>query len=350
VPENSAGTVGRTEECVVGTIAYVSNAESKEIFAFDMDPARGTLSLIERVAVPGTDLPSPTSLPLAVSPDHRFLYAALRSPPFAASSFAIDQSSGRLSQVAVTPLLCAMAYIVTDRSGRFLLAASYTNARLAIYPIDAAGRIEARPTQITPTGPNAHCILVDAANRFAYSAVLGADHVVQLLFDPATGTFAPNAPPTVTTRARSGPRHLAFHPNGRFIYLLNQTDATIVAYRIEPGSGVLSEIETVTTLPAHFLGEANAADIHAHAGRTVSLCQRAADQHAGRIPRRFGERLPCSNRALEYGNHAARLRHRPTWPFPARGRAGFEPGERPCDRSGGRRADAARSVSSGRHA
>jgi 6-phosphogluconolactonase len=263
VPENSAGTVGRTEECVVGTIAYVSNAESKEIFAFDMDPARGTLSLIERVAVPGTDLPSPTSLPLAVSPDHRFLYAALRSPPFAASSFAIDQSSGRLSQVAVTPLLCAMAYIVTDRSGRFLLAASYTNARLAIYPIDAAGRIEARPTQITPTGPNAHCVLVDAANRFAYSAILGADHVVQLLFDPATGTFAPNAPPTMTTRARSGPRHLAFHPNGRFIYLLNQTDATIVAYRIEPGSGVLSEIETVTTLPAHFLGEANAADIHA---------------------------------------------------------------------------------------
>jgi 6-phosphogluconolactonase len=115
---------------------------------------------------------------------------------------------------------------------------------------------------VTPTGPNAHCIVIDAVNRFAYSAVLGADHVMQLVFDPATGTFMPNAPPTVTTRARSGPRHLALHPNGRFIHLLNQTDATIVAYRIEPGSGVLSEIETVATLPAHFLGEANAADIH----------------------------------------------------------------------------------------
>ena len=233
-----AGIVGETEECVAGTIAYISNAGSKEIFAFDMDPASGRLRLIERVPVPGTDLPSPTSLPLAVSPDHRFLYAALRSPPFAASSFAIDQSSGRLSQLAVTPLLCAMAYIVTDRSGRFLLAASYTNARLAIYPIDAAGRIEACPTQVTPTGPNAHCVLIDAANRFAYSAVLGADHVMQLMFDPKTGTFAPNAPPTVTTRPRSGPRHLALHPSGRFIHLLNQTDATIVAYRIEPGSGV----------------------------------------------------------------------------------------------------------------
>ena len=244
------------------TVAYISNAESKEIFAFEMDPESGALSLIERVPVPGTDLSSPTSLPMAVSPDRRFLYAALRSPPFAASSFGIDPSSGRLSHLAVSPLVCAMAYIATDRSGRFLLAASYTDARLAIYPIDAAGRIEACPTQLTPTGPNAHCVVVDAANRFAYCAVLGADHVMELLFDPETGTFAPNAPPTLTTRARSGPRHLAFHPNGRLLYLLNQIDATIVAYRIEPGSGVLAEIETVTTLPAHFLGEANAADIH----------------------------------------------------------------------------------------
>ena len=199
---------------------------------------------------------------MAVSPDRRCLYAALRSPPDAVSGFSIDPSSGRLSHLATTPLLCAMAYIVTDRTGRFLLAASYTDAKLAIYPIDSAGRIDRRPTQVIPTGPHAHCIVVDAANRFAYGAVLGADHVMQFILDPDTGTFAPNAPPTVATRARSGPRHLAFHPSGRFIYLLNQTDATIVAYRIEPGSGGLSEIETVATLPAHFLGEANAADIH----------------------------------------------------------------------------------------
>jgi 6-phosphogluconolactonase len=224
------------------TVAYVSNAESKEIFAFEMDRESDTLSLMERVPVPGSDLASPTSLPMAISPDRRFLYAALRSAPFAASSFGID--------------------IVTDRSGRFLLAASYTDARLAIYPIDAAGRIGASPTQLISTGPNAHCVVVDAANRFAYCAVLGADHVMQLRFDAETGTFAPNAPPTLATRTRSGPRHLAFHPNGRLLYLLNQFDATIVAYRIEPGSGALAEIETVTTLPAHFLGEANAADIH----------------------------------------------------------------------------------------
>ena len=264
------------------TIAYVSNAESKEIFVFDMAPDSGALSLIERVPVPGTELPSPTSLPMAVSPDRRFLYAALRSPPFAASSFGIDPSSGRLSLLATTPLLCAMAYIVTDRSGRFLLAASYTDAKLLTYPIDGEGRIGPIPAQVTDTGPNAHSILVDTANRFAYAAVLGADHVMQWRFDPETGRITPNAPPTVATRDRSGPRHLAFHPNGRLLYLLNQTDATIIAYRIEPGSGGLAEIETVASLPAHFLGEANAADIHVTPdGRFLYASERQTSTLAG---------------------------------------------------------------------
>jgi 6-phosphogluconolactonase len=227
-----------------------------------MDPDSGTLRLIERTPVPGTELPSPTSLPMAISPDRTFLYAALRSPPFAVSSFSIDPSSGRLSHIATTPLLCAMAYIVTDRVGRFLLAASYTDARVAIHPIDTQGCIDACPTQVIETGPKAHCVVVDASNAFAYVAVLGADHVMQRLFDSEKGCLIANVPPAIPTRGRSGPRHLAFHPGGRLIYLLNQTDATIVAYRIEPGSGVLAEIETVATLPAHFLGEANAADIH----------------------------------------------------------------------------------------
>lgn len=251
-----------SEECAVKTMAYVSNAETKDIYAFEMDPESGSLTLVDRTIVPGTELPSPTSLPMAVSPDRKFLYAALRSPPFAASSFRIDPGTGRLSHIATTSLICPMAYIATDRSGRFLLAASYTDARLAIYPIGAGGRMGEAPTQVMPTGPNTHCVVIDTANRFAYSAVLGADHIMQLLFDPNAGTFSPNEPPLVPTRPRSGPRHLAFHPNHRFIYLLNQTDATIVAYRIEPGAGGLSEIETVATLPAHFLGEANAADIH----------------------------------------------------------------------------------------
>jgi 6-phosphogluconolactonase len=247
---------------MVATVVYVSNAESKDIHVLAMDRESGELALIEKVPVPGTDRPSPTSMPLAVSRDHRFLYAALRSEPYPASSFAIDRSSGRLSHLSVAPLADSMAYIVTDRSDRFLLSASYPGAKLAINPIDSAGRIEARATQVLATEPKAHCVVIDAANRYAYCTNLGGDRIMQLVFDATGGTVSPNTPASIATRRGAGPRHLAFHPDGRFLYLLNETDATFGVYRIDTASGGLTEIETVATLPAHFLGQANAADLH----------------------------------------------------------------------------------------
>ena len=332
------------------TVVYVSNAESKDIFVFAMDPETGALSLLEQVPVPGTDLPSPTSLPMAVSPDRRFLYAALRSPPFTASSFAIDPSTGRLSHLAATPIACAMAYIVTDRTGRFLLAASYTDAKLAVYPIGANGRIEPDPTQMTPTAPNAHCIVVDAANRFAYCAVLGGDHVMQLKFDAATGTLAPNAPASIATRKGAGPRHLAFHPSGRFLYLLNQSDATISTYRIEPGAGTLAEIEMITTLPAHFLGEANAADIHLTPdGRWLYASERQTSTLAGfRVDPANGLLAPVGRWPTETTPRGFAIDSRGRFLLAAG--LDFEPAECACDRCRERRSVAARPVCGGRHA
>src|SRR5215475_3077317 len=111
------------------TVVYVSNAGTKEIHVLAMNRESGDLDLLDKVPVPGTDKPSPSSMPMAVTPDHRFLYAALRSDSFPVSSFAIDPASGRLSHLATTPLQDSMAYIVTDRSGRHLLGASYPGAK-----------------------------------------------------------------------------------------------------------------------------------------------------------------------------------------------------------------------------
>ncbi len=238
------------------TVVYVSNAASKEIFVFAMDRDSGALTPIERAAVPGTDKPSPTSMPLAISPGHRFLYAALRSPPFPVSSFAIDRSSGRLSHLGTAPLPDSMAYIVTDRSGRFLLGASYPGAKLAINPIDADGRVDGRPTQLLSTRPKAHCVVVDGSNRYVYCTSLGGDLIMQLRFDPALGTVSPNTPAAIATRAGAGPRHLAFHPNGRLLYLLNETDATLCAYAVDAADGTLAELQTaLASLPPDFVGK-----------------------------------------------------------------------------------------------
>lgn len=268
---------------MAGTCVYVSNAEDDTIHVLAMDRESGALRVIEVVAVPGSDLPSPTSLPMVVSPDGRYLYAAVRSADFPISCFAIDPATGRLRHVATTPLIAPMAYLAIDRRGRFLLGASYVDAKLAVYPIDpATGGIEAEARQVLETGPHAHSILLDRTNHCAYSAILGADHVLQMMFDAKTGRLSANRPEAVATRRGAGPRHLGLHPNGRFLYLLNQTDATVCVFRIEPGAGLLAEIESLATLPAHFLGEANAADLHLTPdGRFLYISERQTSTLSG---------------------------------------------------------------------
>src|SRR5260370_26852101 len=119
-----------------------------------------------------------------------------------------------------------MAYINIDRNGKFLLAASYAGAKLAIYPINALGIVEAKAAQILDTKPKAHCVVIDAGNKNVYVPVLGADIVMQLKFDATTGTVSPNAPGEVATKAGAGPRPLTFHPNGKFCYLITARPAS----------------------------------------------------------------------------------------------------------------------------
>ena len=264
------------------TVVYVSNAGSKAVFVFAMDRDSGELTPIEQAAVPGTDKPSPTSIPMAVSPDRRFLYAALRSAPYPVSSFAIDGTTGRLTYLASAPLPDSMAYIVTDRSGRFLLSASYPGAKLAINPIDAQGRVGGQPTQLLATAPKAHCVVVDASNRYVYCTNLGGDIIMQMRFDAASGTVSPSTPAAIATKANAGPRHLAFHPDGHFLYLLNETDATVGAYAVDPATGTLAELQTLASLPPDFTGKPSAADLHVTPdGRFLYASERATSTLTG---------------------------------------------------------------------
>jgi 6-phosphogluconolactonase len=197
---------------------------------------------------------------MATSPDKHFLYAQLRSEPYPVSTFAIDRTTGRLRHLAATPLVDQMAYINTDRTGRFLLGASYVGAKLAIYPINAQSIVEAKATQILDTKPKAHCVVIDAGNKNVYVPVLGGDIVMELKFDPAAGTVSPNGPGEIATKAGAGPRHLTLHPNGKFAYLITETTATIGTYAVDPVSGTLKELQFVDT--NEYKEQPAASDIH----------------------------------------------------------------------------------------
>jgi 6-phosphogluconolactonase len=243
------------------TTVYVSNAGSKEIYVLAMNRDTGALDLIEKVPVPGTDKPSPASLPMATSPDKRFLYAQLRSEPDPVSTFAIDRPSGRLRHLGATPLVDQMAYINCDRSGGHLLCASYVGAKLAIYPINDRHVVEPNATQIVDTKPKAHCVVVDSAGTHVYLPVLGGDIVMEFNYDAAKGTVTPNGPGQIATKPDAGPRHFTIHPNKRWGYLITETTATIGTYAIA-GDGMLSEIAFVDTGDWNGKDSAAASDIH----------------------------------------------------------------------------------------
>jgi 6-phosphogluconolactonase len=239
---------------------YVGNAESNSISVLRLDRQSGALTTIETIPIPGVAKPGSTS-PLAMSPDQRILFIGIRSEPYVAASFAIDAASGKLRHLGNGPLADGMAYIVTDRSGRYLLSASYSGHKVAVNPIGGDG-IVGPVRQVLPTAPNAHCILPDAANRFVLATSLGADLVNQFRFDAVSGTLTPNTPASVKVTDKAGPRHLAFHPSGRFVYLIGELDGAIYTFDYDAARGQLRETQATSALPPGFTGKPWAADLH----------------------------------------------------------------------------------------
>jgi 6-phosphogluconolactonase len=235
-------------------VIYVSNAESGDILAFKATASSGELLPLQRVEVGGA------VMPLAISPDRRFLYAARRTAPLEALSFAIDPATGGLNPIGAAPLPANMAYLATDRSGRFLLSASYGEHQIAISPIGADGA--ALPAQqVLATEQHAHAVQTDPSNRFLFATNLGGGIVMQQHFDAATGRVTPNSPATFRAHSGAGPRHFVFHPHAHRMYLLNELDATVDVLSLNETTGSLKNVQTLSTMPPNAEGKPWAAEV-----------------------------------------------------------------------------------------
>lgn len=225
-----------------------------------LDRQSGDLAFVEKVPIPGVTKPG-NSTPMAVSPDRRFLYAGTRGDPKVAAGFAIDPTSGRLTHVASGLLADSMAYIAVDRTGRFLLSASYPGHKITVSPISPPGTVQP-PHQVLEGHPNAHAILADAGNRNVLVPTLGNDQVNVFRFDAATGKLAPSTPPSVRLKDKAGPRHFRFHPNGTLVYVLGELDAAVYIFDYDAGAGQMKEKQRISALPPDFEGKPSAADLH----------------------------------------------------------------------------------------
>jgi 6-phosphogluconolactonase len=226
------------------TFVYVSNAQDANIDAYLLDKGSGVLTPIGK-----TDA-GKLVMPMAASPNKKFLYAVMRSDPFRVATYQIDPETGALNQKATAPLPDSMPYVSVDATGRFLFTASYGGDKIAVSPIGESGLVEAAAIQIIPTGRNAHAILADRTNRFVYVPTLGANQVLQFLLDTKTGKLTPNEPAAVQARPGDGPRHLAFAPDNKHLYVLNELTGNVTQFSLDQAKGALTEVDSVASVLA----------------------------------------------------------------------------------------------------
>jgi len=249
---------------------------SKGIYAYRFDPATDQLSSLGLAA----ETVNPSFL--AVDPTRRFLYAVNEISQYegrsggGVSAFAIAAETGKLTFLNEVPSGGAgPCHVSVDKTGRYALVANYGGGSVAVFPILKDGRlgeasafVQHKGASINPQrqeGPHAHSIYTSPDNRFVISADLGLDEVLIYRFDAAKGTLTPNYPAFAVTSSGAGPRHFAFHPNGKFGYVIDEMMSTITAFSYQQASGALDVIQTISTLPQDFKGQSNAAEVEVHA-------------------------------------------------------------------------------------
>lgn len=255
----------------VGT--YTNTGKSEGIYGYRMDPATGTLTRFNSFNSRNPSF-------LAIDRSKRYLYAVnelgefLGKPSGGVSAFAIDPATGNLrllnEQASEGADPC---HLTIDRKRKTLLVANYTGGSIAALPIRSDGTLgmaidvkqhEGSSIKEQQKGPHAHCIILDATERYALAADLGIDKVMIYRFDPLTGKLTPGKQASAELQAGAGPRHLTLHPNGKYLYVINELDSTLTVLKYSPATGTLDAIETVSTLPSDFSGVSYCADVHVH--------------------------------------------------------------------------------------
>jgi len=246
-------------------IGTYTSGKSEGIYVYRLDQLTGEL---QRAGAVKSENPSF----LAIDPGKRFLYAVNETPNGSVSSFQIDRKTGELSFLNQQSSAGAdPCHVTVDSQSKSVLVANYTSGSVAALPVQRGGSLGA-PVDVEQhegsgpreqqKGPHAHCIKLDRANRFAFAADLGNDQVMIYRFNPATGKLEPATQAAATVHPGAGPRHLTFHPDGKFLYVINELDSSLTTFKYDAARGTLTAFETVSTLPREFTGQSFCADVH----------------------------------------------------------------------------------------
>lgn len=218
---------------------------------------------------------------LAIHPSGNFLYATTTvadtdgTPTGAIAAFAIDDKTGELREIDRRPSGgTGPCHLAVDSQGGCLVVANCGTATVACLALSRDGRFGESSTVIRHKGVSvnseqkaqAHSINIDGSGRYAIAADLGLDRLFVYRLDAARALLTPHDPPFTSVAPGAGPRHLAFHPEGDFVYAVNELGNTVTAFSFDGETGMLQTIQDVSTLPMGFAGESFAAEVRVHPG------------------------------------------------------------------------------------
>jgi 6-phosphogluconolactonase len=302
-------TFAKTNHYILYVGTY-TGGESKGIYAYGYDAASGKLTPLGLAA----ETANPSFL--TVDAGRKFLYAVNEVHDYkgeasgGVTAFAIgDRKTGKLTELnEVSSHGADPCYIAIDRSGKYVLVANYTGGNVAVLPILSGGRIGEASSVLKDAGalgpnhdrqdaPHAHWIEASARNRFVYVADLGLDRVLIYKLDATKGTLntgeaaaasastdkaSPDAKDffSATLAPGTGPRHIAFSGDGKFMYVLGELDSTVTVFANDANETFRS-LQKISALPAGFSGTNDAAEIAMHpSGKFLYTSNRGDDSIA----------------------------------------------------------------------
>lgn len=253
-----ATTAGALPDAAVPAVrVYVGSGDwgtaTGAITLYAYDPTNGNLTQTSRIDAGGL-----LSF-LASDNQRRFLYAADEEQK-KLRSFAIDDTTGSLTEVGTVDMQAGPVYVNLPRNDAFIFAAEFNSGKTEGFLLDGKGGFGARTANVD-SGKESHGVFFSPDERFVYVPGRGSDQVRTFAFDAAKGTLKAAAP--VKLPKGAGCRHMDFHPNGQFVYLINEFANTVVAFTYESQSGKLVELQTISTNPDAGV-KSSAADIHVH--------------------------------------------------------------------------------------
>ena len=274
-------------------ILYVgtySIRESKGIYVFELNRAKGTLELVQTIE----DLASPSYM--EIHPSGKFLIAVNRgaidgsNTSGSVSSYAIDPESGKLTFINhASSFGREPCHITIDKSGEWAFISNYNEGNFIVLPIFEDGSVGA-PTdskkysgssvnRLRQEQPHVHSAQISADNKYVYVSDLGTDKIYQYIIDTKNGRINPSVKPEVNVAPGAGPRHFAIHPNGDYAYSAEELSSTVAVFAIDKTTGALNLLQdTVRSLPKDIREINTSADIHTDPnGKFLYMSNRGAD-------------------------------------------------------------------------